>query len=392
MKIGLILPSILAKEKYNNRIFAPKDLFILLVNKLVAKGHEVFVYSSPNIKTSGKLVSFDNKLESEDLYSIKDINRINKDLETFSEIRMSYEYGLNIVSQAFSHAQKNNLDLIHIYLSETAFYFLPFINIPHLITIHDPVFPEKSIENWKMKRFSKYNFISISEYQKKQFEKNIGTKFIGNVYHGLPVAEFESSLTSDNYMSMIGRFLPQKGFEVGIKLAQQTKKPLHIASSSNYEDTDYFVKKIKPFLNSSYIFKTEFLQNHQKNLFLKLSKLFLFPILWEEPFGMVMVEAMACGTPIVAFARGSVPEIIKDGETGFIVNPSNDDIRGNFIIKKTGFEGLKQAVEKIYDMPEKQYEQMRKNCRIHVENKFSSEKMVEEYEKTYQEIIDNKTV
>lgn len=103
-----------------------------------------------------------------------------------------------------------------------------------------------------------------------------------------------------------------------------------------------------------------------------------------------MIESMACGTPVVAFARGSVPEIIKDGETGFIVNPSDDDIRGNWIIKKTGIEGLCEAVERIYSMPEKQYLEMRKACRAHVEKHFTVERMVDEYEKVYEEILAKK--
>lgn len=100
-----------------------------------------------------------------------------------------------------------------------------------------------------------------------------------------------------------------------------------------------------------------------------------------------MIEAMACGTPVVAYARGSVPEVIKDGETGFIVNPSDTDIRGNWIIKKTGIEGLCEAVERIYSMPEDQYRQMRRNCRAHVEKNFTVERMVDEYEKVYKEIL-----
>ena len=81
-----------------------------------------------------------------------------------------------------------------------------------------------------------------------------------------------------------------------------------------------------------------FLKEDQRNIFLMESKIMLMPIKWEEPFGMVMIEAMACGTPVVAYARGSVPEVIKDGETGLIVNPSEEDKRGDWIIKKTGYD------------------------------------------------------
>jgi glycosyltransferase involved in cell wall biosynthesis len=101
-----------------------------------------------------------------------------------------------------------------------------------------------------------------------------------------------------------------------------------------------------------------------------------------------MIEAMACGTPVVAYARGSVPEVIKDGETGFIINSSENDIRGNWIVKKTGIDGLCEAVEKIYSMPQEQYHQMRRNCRAHVEKRFTIERMIEEYVRIYYQILD----
>ena len=100
---------------------------------------------------------------------------------------------------------------------------------------------------------------------------------------------------------------------------------------------------------------------------------------------------MSCGTPVVTFAKGSIPEIIKDGETGFIINPSDDDIRGNWIIKKTGIEGLCEAVERIYSMPEDRYKEMRQACRVHVENNFTIEHMVDQYVEVYKEILAKKT-
>ena len=106
-----------------------------------------------------------------------------------------------------------------------------------------------------------------------------------------------------------------------------------------------------------------------------------------EPFGLVMLEAMACGTPIVAYARGSIPEVIEDGKTGFLVNNSQDDIRGNWIIKKTGVEGIKEAIDKIYSMSKDEYQKMRLACRNHIEKNFSVGKMVNEYKKVYQQIV-----
>ena len=117
------------------------------------------------------------------------------------------------------------------------------------------------------------------------------------------------------------------------------------------------------------------------------SKVLVMPYQWEEPFGLVMIESMACGTPVVAYARGSVPEIIKDGQTGFIVNSSEKDKRGDWIVKKTGIEGLLEAVEKIYAMPEAEYLEMRRNCRKHIEKHFTIERMINDYVETYKEVV-----
>jgi glycosyltransferase involved in cell wall biosynthesis len=100
-----------------------------------------------------------------------------------------------------------------------------------------------------------------------------------------------------------------------------------------------------------------------------------------------MIEAMACGTPVVAYAKGSVPEVIADGVTGFIVNSGESDKRGDWIIKKTGIEGLSEAVERIYSMSGEDYKKMRFACRKYVEKNFSVEKMIEEYEKIYRKLL-----
>ena len=126
--------------------------------------------------------------------------------------------------------------------------------------------------------------------------------------------------------------------------------------------------------------------------FLGNAKAFLFPIHWEEPFGLVMVEAMACGTPVVAYNRGSVPEIVKDGVTGFIVDPPEEDLnsqisnhndqQGSWIIKKRGIEGLVEAVRRISEID-------RKACKKHVEEHFTVDHMVDGYIDVYRKILDN---
>lgn len=206
-------------------------------------------------------------------------------------------------------------------------------------------------------------------------------KFI--IQHGIDITHLDFQTDNKTKLLWLGRIDPtkDKGLKPAILAAKKTNHPLQIYG--NLENQEYYDQVIKPILVPS----TEILYSLDKTVIFKDSKALLFPILWEEPFGLVMIESMACGTPVVAFARGSVPEVIKDGKTGFIVNPSDDDIRGNWIIKKTGIDGLCEAVERIYSMSESEYRQMRFNCRRHVEENFTVERMVDEYEKVYQKII-----
>lgn len=201
--------------------------------------------------------------------------------------------------------------------------------------------------------------------------------------HGIDISRYDFQPDNKTKLLWYGRIDPtkNKGLISTISVANKTKHPLEIYV--HIEDKKYYDEVIVPLLTS----ETERKSPTNKREMFKNAKIYLFPIDWEEPFGLVMIESMAMGTPVVAFAKGSVPEVIKDGETGFIVNPSDDDIRGNWIIKKTGIEGLYEAVERIYAMPEDQYRQMRLNCRKHVEENFTINRMVDEYEKVYRQIL-----
>ena len=359
MKIGLLLPSILISERYKDRIFAPGELFSNLAQGLINHKHEVTIYKGNKI------------LQNDDFPSVKENLQSAKIKSQITFIRNQNEYEVEMVSRAVDHANKNNLDLLHVYLSSMTHYFVKYSRAPVLFTLHDPVFPQNTLEYFRLKLFSNQNYVAISQSQNNLYKKLLGINCIATVHHGLDLKNFDFLSIPENYLSMIGRFLPEKGFDLGIKVAQKLRIPLKIVSSQNYQKTDYYLKEIKPYLDSPNISEIDFLYPAQRNLFLQKSKLFLFPIKWEEPFGMVLIESMACGTPVVAFARGSVPEIVKDGKTGFVVDPN------------LGFDGLCQAVQKIYSMPDQEYKQMRKACREHVEKNFTIERMVDEYEKVY---------
>src|SRR3989344_6065002 len=196
--------------------------------------------------------------------------------------------------------------------------------------------------------FSRANLVSISKAHRKLFKKS-NPRWV--VYNGIDTNLYKPGTKKENYLLWLGRlgkaknsdgsFFDAKGIRWAIELARKTGERLIV--SGNIEDMGFYEKDVKPYLGDKIVWygplsSEQKLRREEIIDLMQKAKAFLMTINWEEPFGLVMIEAMACGTPVVAFARGSVPEIVKDGETGFIINPSDDDVRGDWIIKKTGFE------------------------------------------------------
>jgi len=185
----------------------------------------------------------------------------------------------------------------------------------------------------------------------------------------------------------LGRLVPQKGVEDAIKTCIITNERLSIGSQfpGPYEVSPYYRTSVVPFLDDPKIEKIGMVTTRRRAELLGRAKGLLFPIKWEEPFGLVMIEAMACGTPVIAYNRGSVSEIVKDGVTGFIIDSDNENRpgRGNWVIKKQGIEGLVEAIKRIGEID-------RAACKKHVEKHFTVEKMVTSYEEVYQKILVDK--
>jgi len=168
-----------------------------------------------------------------------------------------------------------------------------------------------------MRSFPQAPFVSISDIQRAPVPD---VNWLATVYHGMPTTVLEPCYEPDNYLAFLGRITPDKGPEMAIRLARGSGRPLRIAAKVPRGESRYFKEKIEPLIDGAGVdFNGEVGDNTKENFLGKAAAL-LFPIDWPEPFGLVMIEAMACGTPVIATRRGSVPEIIEDGVTGFVVD------------------------------------------------------------------------
>jgi glycosyltransferase involved in cell wall biosynthesis len=206
------------------------------------------------------------------------------------------------------------------------------------------------------------------------------------VPHGVKVQEFPFSEGSHDNILWFGRIDPRipKGAKEALQVSNFVGRDI-VMNSSVVEDEDYFEKTIKPLFSEH----THFSKDRSREELFSDAKLFLFPVQKEELFGMTMIEAMAAGIPVVAFARNAAAEVIVDGETGFLVNPSEEETNGNWIVEKNGIEGLSEAVEKVYSLSSEEYQEMRRKCRVHIEENFSIEKMIDGYEEVYKKVIED---
>lgn len=363
------------------------------INKNSKRGTEIFDYilinSLVNITDKDMSITAFASGDSSLPVKIESINygsSISDKITTQKDKHIIFE--LALLSKAFS--MQDSFDLYHINIGDgdVALPFAPFVKKPILITLHytqDKEYVNKYFHLFKT--CGNVFFVSISNTQRTFFPD---LNYSATIYHGIEIEQFKFSAGGGEVIMWAGRGAPEKGLEIIFEIVPNLAKKVKVFILRKDEHVDWLNKLIsgqEDLISSKKVF-LEFDKNREDLIVdYQTSKLFLFPVLWEEPFGLVMIEAMACGTPVIAFAKGAIPEIVQDGKTGFIVNFSDTDIRGNWIIKKTGVEGLLEAVEKIYSMSDREYLKMRNDCRVHVEKYFTAEKMSKNYYNIYKSLI-----
>ncbi len=383
MRIGILTPSIyMDAAHHGGRIFAPGDLVRHLVAGLVAKGNSVHWFSAPEDSFGSTLTSGDTSLLKNNLKIrvFQDISAEILDKMSLYGTKMYYE--LDLVSRAYAIAQKENIDVIHNFHSFGYFahFFQEFTGVPTLYTLHDPVPTPDMLEYWLFTRFPTHKYISISNSQRG----NLGDHFIDTVYNGIDQNKFPFDAKGGEGLVAVGRMVAVKGHDIAIAAAKEAGMPLSFATWMNdaVAQSPYYKEKIEPFVDGKNIVVNSLMQGTNLASAYQQAKALVFPIQWEEPFGLVMIESMSCGTPVIAYNRGSVAEIVADGVTGFIIDPddTNRPGKGTWVIKKQGIEGLVEAIKRIGEID-------RAACRRHVEEKFTIEKMVEGYENVYRKVI-----
>jgi glycosyltransferase involved in cell wall biosynthesis len=266
-------------------------------------------------------------------------------------------FHLPMLSDVYDHA--SHFDIIHSHVDCLSFPLARLVQVPTVSTMHGRLDLNELLPIYRS--YSDLPMVSISNDQRRPLAE---LNWIRTVYHGLPRNLLKFSPQSGNYLAFLGRMSPEKRPDLAIEIARRSGVPLKIAAKVDRVDREYFESVIKPLLSSPGIEFIGEIDETQKEQFLGEALALLFPVDWPEPFGLVMIEALACGTPVIATPCGSVPEVLRHGVTGFIGSSVDE---------------LVASVHKIGEIP-------RQKCRAEFEKRFTVEVMAANYEDVYHQL------
>jgi glycosyltransferase involved in cell wall biosynthesis len=316
-----------------------------LTEELTRRGHEVTLFASGDSTVSAKLEATHPEA-----------------LRASGLAAWGNSLHLPVLSEVFDSAGR--FDIIHCHLDYWSFPFARFVNAPTVTTLHGRLDIKELLSVYRY--YSEALVVSISDAQRAPLPE---LNWVATVHHGLPSNQLRFSPGPGKYLAFLGRIAPEKRPDLAIEVARRCGLPLKIAAKVDAADRDYFEAAIRPVLNSRDIEFIGEIGEHEKSEFLGNAMALLFPIDWPEPFGLVMIEALACGTPVVARPCGSVPEILRDRVTGFV---------------SSSIEGLVQGVHRICDIS-------REQCRAEFEARFTADVMAAKHEQLYYRLIDERS-
>jgi glycosyltransferase involved in cell wall biosynthesis len=312
-----------------------------LTEELVRQGHEVTLFASGDSVTSARLVPACQR-------SLR--------LDTQCVDRLAHH--IRMLEHVFQHAK--DFDVVHFHVDYLHFPLSRRLALAHVTTLHGrldipdlvPLFQE----------FRDMPVVSISAAQREPLP---WANWRATVYHGLPEHLYRFRPKPGRYLAFLGRVSPEKGVDRAIEIAKRVQLPLKIAAKVDRADQEYFEAVVKPLLCDPLVQFVGEIDDGDKDEFLGNAYALLFPIDWPEPFGLVMIEAMACGTPVIAYQKGSVPEVMEEGRTGFIVR------------------GVEEAAAAVRRVPELS----RKRCREVFEERFTVVRMARDYLRVYERLM-----
>jgi glycosyltransferase involved in cell wall biosynthesis len=315
-----------------------------LTEELVRQGHEVTLFASGDSETKARLVAACQRSLRLDKHCIDHL-----------------AHHIVMLERVFQEAPE--FDIVHFHVDYLHFSMSRRQQITHVTTLHGrldipDLFP-------LYQEFRDMPVISISDVQREPLP---WANWQATVYHGLPADLYRFRAQPGSYLAFLGRISPEKRVDRAIEIAKRVQIPLKIAAKVDRVDRKYFKSVIEPLLRDSLVEVVGEIGDREKDEFLGNAYALLVPIDWPEPFGLVMIEAMACGTPVIAYRGGAVPEIMEEGHTGFIV------------------EELEDAVEAARRIPKLS----RTRCREVFEQRFTASRMANDYVRAYERLINSK--
>ena len=314
-----------------------------LTEELVKQGYDITLFASGDSKTSAKFVPV-----------------IEKAIWLDHELKNPHAPVMRMLKEVFDRFYE--FDILHNHFNFFMFPLSLRLDCPRfLTTVHRPVYKQYAEA---MKAYHKIKYVAISEDHRRSIEA-FGVPVCDVIYNGIDPVRYEFNDSSGDYLLYLSRLNKEKGVLTAVEVAKAVGQKLIIAgNSAGNAEWSFFLHEIQPHLHDDNISFRGQVNFQEKVELLKNAKALLFPIDRQEPFGLVMIEAMACGTPVIGFRKGSVPEVIEHGKTGFVVDTNEEMIN---------------AIERISAID-------RKACRKAVEEKFTLEQMVDKYKKIYEEL------
>lgn len=375
MRIGLVVPHIfMHKDILPGVIFSPGVLALDLAEGLTRLGADVTLFSPGPVAANVRTATADLSLFEKELagrgYGYLEL--LKKHPLTF--VSMARQVQAEIISQAYAMANNDELDIVHIYTNEEdiALPFAQFCKKPVVFTHHDPfqlLVKYKSV----FPKYKHLNWLSMSHAQRAGMPTD--TNWTANIYHGIDEKRLTPNYTpAGGYLAYLGRIIESKGVHLAIAAAKKAGMRLKIAGKhyAGHGKDAYWRTKIEPELGDTIEYVGFLKSDEQKQDFLGNASALIMPSLFNEPFGMVAIESLACGTPVIGVGSGAIGEVVRHNQTGFVVHKSDDEAKMA--------DDLASAVGNILAID-------RKTCRKDFEARFTLARMSQEHLNAYHTLI-----